>query len=141
MDVPSNSESPTGTEQLTNVNIHAAESVTNGTSSDSPVSAAASASTSGTSSPPPPPVHGSDGSATPTPTPGPVPSSSDEAVNKRASLSRSGPKYTRKPGLGSVSSFPSSVTSGEISTSSSRNSVIENEPQRVTLEDKPMDDD
>lgn len=141
LDVPSNSESPTETEQLTNVNIHAAESVTNGTSSDSPISAAASASTSGTSSPPPPPVHGSDGSATPTPTTGPVPSSSDEAVDKRSSLSRSGPKYTRKPGLGSVSSFPSSVTSGDIGTNSNRNSVTESEPQRVTLEDKPMDDD
>src|SRR5699024_5251189 len=54
LDVPANNESPTGTEQLSNVNIHAAEPSTNGTSSDSPVSAIESVSTPDSSSPPPP---------------------------------------------------------------------------------------
>lgn len=141
LDVPSNSNSPTGGEQLSNVNLHGTESMTNGTSSDSPVSAAASASTSGTSSPPPPPAAATDDSPTPTPTPAPVQASTATSdADKRTSISRSGVKYTRKPGLGSVSSFPSSVTSGT-GTNSNRNSIAESEPNRITLEDKPMDDD
>ncbi|OJJ81171.1 GTPase-activating protein RGD2 [Aspergillus glaucus CBS 516.65] len=136
LDVPSNNNSPTGTEQMTNVNIHAAESATNGTPDDSPVSAAASVSTSGTSSPPPPPAAATDDSPTPTPTPAPVHASTTSDADKRTSISRSSLKFTRKPGLGSVSSFPTSV-----GTNSNRNSIAESEPNRITLEDKPMDDD
>lgn len=136
LDVPSSNSSPTDTEKLSNVNINAAESVANDTPTDSPVSGNASASTSGTSSPPPPPATAFDDHPTPTPTPGPVHTSTSD-IEKRTSLSRTGVKNTRKPGLGSISSFPSSVGG----TNSNRNSIADSEPQRVTLEDKPMDDD
>ncbi|KAI9042269.1 GTPase-activating protein RGD2 [Aspergillus affinis] len=131
LDVPSSNSSPTGPEQLSTASINTAEPVTNGTSSDSQASAAASGSpSSGTSSPPPPAAP--EDSPTPTPTPA-------HDAEKRASTRSSG-IYTRKPGLGSRSSFPT-VASGESEPGSQRNSLVENEPPKgVTLEDKPMDD-
>lgn len=134
LDVPSSNSSPTETGQLSNVSTHAAEYPANGTPSDSPVSGVASASSSGTSSPPLPPTTASDDSPTPTPTPAPVQAAVSD-IEKRTSLSRTGAKNTRKPGLGSISSFPAGA-----GTNSDRNSVADDEPQRVTLEDKPMDD-
>lgn len=136
LDVPSSNSSPTEAGHLSNVNINAAEYANNATPSDSPVSGAASATSSGTSSPPPPPTTAPDDSPTPTPTPAPVQAAVSD-IEKRTSLSRTSVKSTRKPGLGSISSFPTGAGSG---TNSNRTSVADNEPQRVTLEDKPMDD-
>lgn len=138
LDVPING-SPTGAEHPT-VNTQAAnESVSNGTPSESPASLPASASGSdGSVSPPLPAETASDGSPTPTPTPAPTSSE----FEKRASIPRSaGARYTRKPGLGSISSFPTSAAStGSVGTDSKRSSIAESEPKGVTLEDKPMDD-
>jgi hypothetical protein len=55
-------------------------------------------------------------------------------------MSRSSGMHTRKPGLGSRSSFP--IIPGEINTDSKRSSIAESgtELKGVTLEDKPMDD-
>jgi hypothetical protein len=135
LDVPPTSDSPTTAEHPPTVNTHAAEEATNGTSTESPASAAPSVS-SGTSSPPPPPEEtASDGSPTPTPTP--VPTSSE--FDKRSSVPRSvGSRYNRKPGLGSISSFPSGAGAAE--SDSKRSSFAESEPKGVTLEDRPMDD-
>lgn len=132
LDVPTNSanqESPSSPEHPV-VDTHVEEITTNGTVTDSP--AVISASTTSDSPSPPPPETASDGSPTPTPTPAPA-SSEFEAV--RNSLRSSGARYTRKPGLGSISSFPSGA-----GTDSSRSSIAESEPKGVTLEDKPMDD-
>lgn len=138
LDVPSNNGSPTGAEHPPTVNTQVADVTTNGTSTESPASMPPSASASTSSSSPPPPAEtASDGSPTPTPTP--VPTSSD--FDKRASIPRSaGGRYTRKPGLGSLSSFPVDASVGSTGTDSKRNSIVESEPARVTLEDKPMDD-
>ncbi|PYI10578.1 hypothetical protein BO78DRAFT_204913 [Aspergillus sclerotiicarbonarius CBS 121057] len=132
LDVPISSESPTASEHMTSVNINGPEHTINGALSESPVSAAASASpSSGSSSPPP--MAESDESVTPTTTP-------TQEIEKRSSISRSSVSYTRKPGLGNRSSFPT-VASTESGTDSKRSSLAETEPKGVTLEDKPMDDD
>lgn len=139
LDVPTNNDSPTSAEHPPPVNTHVAEVATNGTPTDSPASvpASASASASGSSSPPPPAETASDGSPTPTPTPAPTSSE----FEKRSSTPRSvGARYNRKPGLGSLSSFPTHASAGSIGTDSKRSSIAESEPNRVTLEDKPMDD-
>ncbi|PYH93480.1 RhoGAP and Fes/CIP4 domain protein [Aspergillus ellipticus CBS 707.79] len=133
LDVPLSIDSPTTSEQMTSVNINGPEPITNGASSESPVSVAASASpTSGSSSPPP--VAESDESVTPTPTP------PAQDLEKRSSISRSSVVYSRKPGLGNRSSFPV-VASTESGMDSKRSSLADTEPKGVTLEDKPMDDD
>lgn len=137
LDVPINNGSPTGAEHPPTVNTHVSEVATNGASTDSPASVPASASATSGSSSPPPAETASDGSPTPTPTPAPTSSEFD----KRSSVPRSvGSRYTRKPGLGSLSSFPTSASVGSAGTDSKRNSIAESEPKGVTLEDKPMDD-
>ncbi|KAA8642111.1 hypothetical protein EYZ11_001223 [Aspergillus tanneri] len=130
LDVPSSNSSQTGHEQLSTVNIHGTEPVTNGASSDSQVSVPASGTASGTSSPPLPAATSED-SPTPTPTPA---HDAEERNSHRSSV-----MSTRKPGLGNRSSFPTTVSS-ELGTGSEKNSVAEGEPKGVTLEDKPMDD-
>jgi hypothetical protein len=139
LDVPPNSGSPTTSEHAAStVNTQIEEPVTNGASAESPNSIAAS--TTGYSdspSPPPAPDTASDGSPTPTPTP----AAQSAEFDKRNSIPRSvGGRYTRKPGLGSLSSFPTSSPVGTSGTDSNRSSIAESEPNRVTLEDKPMDD-
>ncbi|KAF3398450.1 Rho-GTPase-activating protein 8 [Penicillium rolfsii] len=135
LDIPSKTESPTTAtaEDAPTVDTHVAEVATNGTSTESPASVAPSVS-SGTTSPPPPPETASEGSPTPTPTPAPTSSEFD----KRSSVRSVGARYTRKPGLGSISSFPAGAGAPE--TDSKRSSLAESEPKGVTLEDKPMDD-
>lgn len=133
LDVPPKTESPTTAEDAPTVNTHVAETATNGTSAESPASAAPSVS-SRTTSPPPPPESASEGSPTPTPTPAPTSSEFD----KRSSVRSVGARYTRKPGLGSISSFPAGAGASELD--SKRSSLAESEPKGVTLEDKPMDD-
>jgi hypothetical protein len=137
LDVPANG-SPTGVEHPTVNTAAADESVSNGTPTESPASLPASASGSeGSVSPPPPAETASDGSPTPTPTPAPT----STEFEKRSSIPRSaGARYNRKPGLGSLSSFPTSAGSGSVGTDSKRSSIAESEPKGVTLEDKPMDD-
>ncbi|OJJ02858.1 hypothetical protein ASPVEDRAFT_131436 [Aspergillus versicolor CBS 583.65] len=131
LDVPSG-ESPTGADELSNVNIHATETTANGTpTTDSPISTDPSHSPDTATSPPP--ESRSDGSPTPTPTP-----LTEESNSNRGSVSRSSGIYSRKPGLGSRSSFP--TISGESGSDSKRSSIVESEPKGVTLEDKPMDD-
>ncbi|KAL3463143.1 hypothetical protein BJX64DRAFT_257673 [Aspergillus heterothallicus] len=127
LDVP-NSESPIGAEELSNVNINATESTTNGTTTESPISADPVHSSDLSTSPPP--ASRSDDSPTPTPA-----SLTDD---KRASFTRSSAVHTRKPGLGSRSSFP--IVPPETGSDSKRSSITESEPKGVTLEDKPMDD-
>jgi hypothetical protein len=136
LDVPSSNDSATGAEP--SVNTQVTDFVTNGTPIESPASGADSASNSGTTSPPPP-AAGSDGSPTPTPTPVPVPGTTGDP-EKRSSIPRSGARVQRKPGLGSRSSFPTDIQTENSTTDSKRNSVVEDEPKGVTLEDKPMDD-
>ncbi|KAJ5178128.1 Fps/Fes/Fer/CIP4 homology [Penicillium coprophilum] len=120
------------------VNTQVAEPVTNGTYTESPASAAASTSAHSSSPSPPPvlPETASDDSPTPTPTP----AAASAEFEKRSSMSRSSARYSRKPGLGSVSSFPTGSAVGASGTDSNRSSIAESEPNRVTLEDKPMDD-
>ncbi|KAJ5331140.1 hypothetical protein N7476_000923 [Penicillium atrosanguineum] len=136
LDVPING-SPTAGEHPTVNTAVANDSISNGTPVESPASVPDNASASGSDgsvSPPPPGETVSDGSPTPTPTPAAISSE----FEKRASIPRSvGGRYTRKPGLGSLSSFPTSAGSG---TESQRSSIAESEPKGVTLEDKPMDD-
>ncbi|KAL2857836.1 hypothetical protein BJY01DRAFT_115959 [Aspergillus pseudoustus] len=127
LDVPS-SGSPTGAEELTNININSTESTTNGATTESPVSAGPVHTPDPSTSSPP--ANRSDDSAAPTPT-----SLTDD---KRASFTRSSAVHTRKPGLGSRSSFP--VVPAETGSDSKRSSIAESEPKGVTLEDKPMDD-
>lgn len=136
LDVPSSNDSPTGTEQLPNVNTNVTEAATNGTLSESPASGAVSASSIGTASPPP--VARSDGSPTPTATPAPLSTTTSE-LEKRNSIPHSPIRAHRKPGLGSRSSFPIIQPEGA-GTDSNRSSLTEGEPKGVTLEDKPMDD-
>ncbi|KAJ6109554.1 hypothetical protein N7486_001789 [Penicillium sp. IBT 16267x] len=137
LDVPISNGSPTGSEHPPNVNTQITEVATNG-STESPASAAVtSATTSEGSGSPPPPETASEGSPTPTPTP--LPTATE--FEKRASIPRStGGRYTRKPGLGSLSSFPTGSAVGAAGTDSNRSSIAESEPKGVTLEDKPMDD-
>ncbi|KAJ5497048.1 Fps/Fes/Fer/CIP4 homology [Penicillium fimorum] len=121
------------------VNTQVAEPVTNDTYTESPASADASTSAHSSSPSPPPvlPETASDDSPTPTPTP----AAASGEFEKRSSMSRSsGARYSRKPGLGSVSSFPTGSAVGASGTDSNRSSIAESEPNRVTLEDKPMDD-
>ncbi|KAJ5553137.1 hypothetical protein N7494_002515 [Penicillium frequentans] len=137
LDVPISNGSPTVPEHPPTVNTQIVEVATNGMT-DSPASAAiTSASASEGSDSPPPPETASDGSPTPTPTPAPAATE----FEKRASIPRStGGRYTRKPGLGSLSSFPTGSAVGATGTDSNRSSIAESEPKGVTLEDKPMDD-
>ncbi|KAJ0418055.1 hypothetical protein BJY00DRAFT_194085 [Aspergillus carlsbadensis] len=127
LDVPS-SDSPTGVEELSNVNINATEPTANGATTESPISSEPI----NPLDPPtgPPPANLSDGSPTPTPT--------SLIDDKRASFTRSSAVHSRKPGLGSRSSFP--IVPPEAGSDSKRSSVAESEPKGVTLEDKPMDD-
>ncbi|KAJ5561179.1 hypothetical protein N7535_009376 [Penicillium sp. DV-2018c] len=140
LDVPTVPSTQPGSENGPTVNTQVGASVTNGTSSESPASAAASASTHSDSPSPPPvpplPETASDGSPTPTPTPAVVPAE----FENRNSMSRSSARYSRKAGLGSLSSFPTGSAVGASGTDSNRSSIAESEPNRVTLEDKPMDD-
>ncbi|KAL4937012.1 hypothetical protein BDV06DRAFT_81399 [Aspergillus oleicola] len=144
LEVPGN-ESPTGagatatagTEELSTVNIDA-EPATNGTpTTDSPVNTIPTRSSA--SDPPSPPPE-RDGSPTPTATPLTEESktSFDSKRGSSGSMKRSSGVPSRKPGLGSRSSFP--VIAGESGTDSKRSSMADSEPKGVTLEDKPMDD-
>ncbi|KAJ5411553.1 uncharacterized protein N7487_005912 [Penicillium crustosum] len=142
LDVPANKAPQPGAEDAPApvVNTQVAETITNGTYTESPASADASTSAH-SSSPSPPPVSlpetASDDSPTPTPTPAVV----SAEFEKRNSMSRSsGARSSRKPGLGSLSSFPTGSAVGASGTDSNRSSIAESEPNRVTLEDKPMDD-
>ncbi|GAB1211989.1 hypothetical protein ATERTT37_001115 [Aspergillus terreus] len=132
LDVPSTTTSPTGADEMTTVNINASETVANGTSNDSPASAATTESPTSGGASTPPAAPGSDDSPTPTPTP------ALDGAEKRVSVPRSG-AITRKPGLGSRSSFPAAAIS-DSPVDSKRSSVADTEPKGVTLEDKPMDD-
>ncbi|KAJ5356519.1 Fps/Fes/Fer/CIP4 homology [Penicillium concentricum] len=139
LDVPANKAPQPESEDAPTVNTQVAEPVTNGTYTESPASAAASNSAHSSSPSPPPvlPETASDDSPTPTPTP----AAASAEFEKRSSMSRSsGARYSRKPGLGSVSSFPTGSAAGASGTDSNRSSIAESEPNRVTLEDKPMDD-
>ncbi|KAL2858729.1 hypothetical protein BJX68DRAFT_227112 [Aspergillus pseudodeflectus] len=127
LDVPS-SDSPTGAEELSNVNINATEPTSNGANTESPISTGPINPSDPSTSPPP--ANRSDDSPTPTPT-----SLTDD---KRASFTRSSAVHSRKPGLGSRSSFP--IVPPEAGSDSKRSSFAESEPKGVTLEDKPMDD-
>jgi hypothetical protein len=142
LDVPTNESAPASASVHANsVNPQVAEPTNNGVSTDSPASTAASISGhSGSPSPPPIsdlPETASDGSPTPTPTP----AAASAEFEKRNSMSRSSARYSgRKPGLGSLSNFPTGQAVGAAGTDSNRSSIAESEPNRVTLEDKPMDD-
>ena len=143
LDVPTNESAPTAaSEHAPSVNTQVAETVTNGASTESPASTADTGSGySGSPSPPPVPAQpettASDGSPTPTPTPAAAPAE----FEKHNSMSRSSARYSgRKPGLGSLSNFPTGPAVGASGTDSNRSSIAESEPNRVTLEDKPMDD-
>ncbi|KAL2807851.1 hypothetical protein BJX63DRAFT_56252 [Aspergillus granulosus] len=128
LDVPS-SDSPTGAEELSNVNINATEPTTNGATTESPTTSTD-------------PIHPSDPSTSPTPAnrsdDSPTPTPTTATDDKRTSFTRSSAVHTRKPGLGSRSSFP--IVSPETGSDSKRSSIAESEPEGVTLEDKPMDD-
>lgn len=136
LDVPTNNGSPVSPEHPPTVDTHITEEAINGTT-DSPASAAVTSATfsPGSESPPPPMETVSDGSPTPTPTPAPT----STEFEKRSSVRSAGARYTRKPGLGSISSFPPGAGS-VADTDSKRSSIAESEPKGVTLEDKPMDD-
>lgn len=143
LDVPNSataSEADDSSPPTVNVQAAAEAATTNGTSVDSPASttgAPASILSEASSSPPPPPETASDGSPTPTPTPAPTTGEFD----RRTSIPRSvGAHYSRKPGLGSLSSLPSGAGVNSPDMDSKRNSLAESEPKGVTLEDKPMDD-
>ncbi|KAL4788226.1 hypothetical protein BJX76DRAFT_201077 [Aspergillus varians] len=126
-------ESPTGADELTNVNINATEAITNGTpTTESPISMEPNNSPDQAASPPP------ETQSNDSPTPTPTPLTEDSNTLNRVSMSRSSGIHTRKAGLGSRSSFP--IISGETGTGSKRNSIAESESKGVTLEDKPMDD-
>lgn len=129
-ETPSSVEHPSANAQAEEVEIATAM---NGTGVDSPSEIPTSNASSGSISPPLPETA-SDGSPTPTPTPAPTSSE----FEKRNSIPRSAARYTRKPGLGSLSNFPTGSAVGA-GTDSNRSSVVE-EPKGVTLEDKPMDD-
>ncbi|KAJ5825974.1 hypothetical protein N7474_003112 [Penicillium riverlandense] len=141
LDVPNSatpSEPDDNSPPTVNVQAAAEAAATNGTSVDSPASTTGGPASivSESSSPPPPPDTASDGSPTPTPTPAPTSGEFD----RHASIPRSvGARYTRKPGLGSLSSFPTGAGVNSPDTDSKRNSLAES-TKGVTLEDKPMDD-
>ncbi|KAJ5902299.1 hypothetical protein N7495_002827 [Penicillium taxi] len=139
LDVPVKNDSPTNAEELAAVEAQTEEAATI-SPSDSPGSTPASATASLRSESPSPPTDSvSDGSPTPTPTPAPA----SGEVEKRSSISRNSLRNTRKPGLGSISSFPTLAGINATGTDSNRSSVVESEtaePKGVTLEDKPMDD-
>lgn len=140
LDVPANKAPQAGSEEPPTVNTQVAETVTNGTYTESPASAAASTSAH-SSSPSPPPVALAETASDDSPTPTPTPAASSTEFEKRNSMSRSsGARSSRKPGLGSLSSFPTGSAVGTSGTDSNRSSIAESEPNRVTLEDKPMDD-
>ncbi|KAJ5683062.1 hypothetical protein N7462_006227 [Penicillium macrosclerotiorum] len=137
LDVPANNGSPTSAEPSTALNTYATEAIANGTSDEVAAEIDASPSVSEGSPSPPPHDTASDGSPTPTPTP--IPTSTE--FDKRSSVPRSvGSRSARKPGLGSLSSFPTGAAVGGYETDSKRSSYAESEPKGVTLEDKPMDD-
>lgn len=139
LDVPANEATPAAAEAPV-VATQVAEPVTNGSSIESPTSTAASISGySGSPSPPPIPQHETVSDDSPTPTPTPAVASSE--FDKRNSVSRSSARMSgRKAGLGSLSNFPTGPAVGAAGTDSNRSSIAESEPNRVTLEDKPMDD-
>ncbi|CAI7593660.1 unnamed protein product [Penicillium glandicola] len=140
LDVPANKAPQPGAEDAPTVNTQVTEAITNGTYTESPASADPSTSIHSSSPSPPPaslPETASDGSPTPTPTP----AAASTEFEKRNSMTRSsGARSIRKPGLGSLSSFPTGSAVGASGTDSNRSSIAESEPNRVTLEDKPMDD-
>ncbi|KAL3478213.1 hypothetical protein BJX99DRAFT_224821 [Aspergillus californicus] len=130
LDVP-NSDSPISLEELSTVNIHASEPTTNGTpTTESPISMD-TVQSPGSSINPPPPADRSDESPTPT-------STLHTTEDTRTPLPRSSIIHSRKPGLGSRTSFP--IVPVENGSDSKRSSFAESEPKGVTLEDKPMDD-
>ncbi|KAJ9486936.1 hypothetical protein VN97_g6397 [Penicillium thymicola] len=140
LDVPANKAPQPGSEDAPVVNTQVAETVTNGTYTESPASAAASTSAH-SSSPSPPPVSLPESASDDSPTPTPTPAAASAEFEKRNSMSRSsGARSSRKPGLGSLSSFPTDSAVRTSGTDSNRSSIAESEPNRVTLEDKPMDD-
>ncbi|KAJ5952479.1 uncharacterized protein N7479_010892 [Penicillium vulpinum] len=140
LDVPATKTPQPGSEEVPTVNTQVAEPVTNGTYTDSPAEVAPSTS-SDSSSPSPPPVSLPETASDDSPTPTPTPATASAEFDKRSSMSRSsGGRYSRKPGLGSLSSFPTGSAVGGSGTNSNRSSIAESEPNRVTLEDKPMDD-
>ncbi|KAJ5943200.1 hypothetical protein N7516_003368 [Penicillium verrucosum] len=140
LDVPANKAPQPEAEDAPVVNTQVAETVTNGTYTESPSSAAASTSAH-SSSPSPPPVSLPETASDDSPTPTPTPAAASAEFEKRNSMSRSsGARSSRKPGLGSLSSFPTDSAARTSGTDSNRSSIAESEPNRVTLEDKPMDD-
>ncbi|KAG0161341.1 hypothetical protein PDIDSM_8875 [Penicillium digitatum] len=140
LDVPANKAPQAGSEDAAVVNTQITETVTNGTYIESPISAAASTSAR-SSSPSPPPVSLPETASDDSPTPTPTPAVASAEFDKRNSMSRSSvARSNRKSGLGSLSSFATGSAVGASGTDSNRSSIAESEPNRVTLEDKPMDD-
>lgn len=131
---PSSTENPTVDTQVTEEEVEVANAMNGTALVDSPSEVPESTTSSGSISPPLPETV-SDDSPTPTPTPAPVYAEFD----KRSSIPRSSARSGRKPGLGSLSSFPTNPTVVATGTESNRSSLVE-EPKGVTLEDKPMDD-
>ncbi|OJJ42944.1 hypothetical protein ASPZODRAFT_136806 [Penicilliopsis zonata CBS 506.65] len=118
-----------------------AESVPDRSSTDSP----GSVTSNGSTATPPPLGDALDESPVFTATPAPpINDTVETLVEKRNSLTRSGARMPRKPGMGSRSGFPvipsTPASSALAGTNSNRNSLAESEPKGVTLEDKPMDD-
>ncbi|OQE32193.1 hypothetical protein PENSTE_c001G09105 [Penicillium steckii] len=133
---PSSTDHPTVDTHVTEEEVEVANAMNGTALVDSPSEVPESTASSGSISPPLPETV-SDDSPTPTPTPAPVYAEFD----KRSSIPRSSARSGRKPGLGSLSNFPTNpaTTTATAGTQSNRSSVIE-EPKGVTLEDKPMDD-
>lgn len=140
LDVPTNESTPAAAE-VPAIATQVAEPVTNGSSVDSPTSTAASISGYSGSPSPPPVSTGHETVSDDSPTPTPTPAVASSEFDKRNSVSRSSVRMSgRKAGLGSLSSFPTGSAVGAAGTDSNRSSIAESEPNRVTLEDKPMDD-
>lgn len=140
LDVPTNESAPAAAE-VPAIATQVAEPVTNGSSVDSPTSTAASISGYSGSPSPPPVSTGHETVSDDSPTPTPTPAVASSEFDKRNSVSRSSVRMSgRKAGLGSLSSFPTGSAVGAAGTDSNRSSIAESEPNRVTLEDKPMDD-
>ncbi|KAJ5782751.1 hypothetical protein N7457_004525 [Penicillium paradoxum] len=144
LDVPVNNDPQPGSENAPTVNTQVPEAVTNGSYTESPVSVAPTTSIHSESPSPPPAPSLPDTASDDSPTPTPTPAVGSGEFEKRNSISRSSARYSRKTGLGSLSSFPTGSAVGasgtDSSRSSNRSSIAESEPNRVTLEDKPMDD-
>lgn len=140
LDVPVTSDPQPAAETAPTVNTQVAEVVTNGSYTESPASVAATSSIHSESPSPPPVPSLPDTASDDSPTPTPTPAMASNEFEKRNSVSRSSARYSRKPGLGSLSSFPTGSSVGASGTDSNRSSIAESEPNRVTLEDKPMDD-